>query len=69
MWYSAGIPSQSNDFIATVSVPKSYENYIVKTQLFMCLPLLVLRPDLNLSQDLRKVSQGIFQKNQKMTKL
>jgi hypothetical protein len=28
----------SNDFIATVPVPKSYENYIVKNQLFMCLP-------------------------------
>jgi hypothetical protein len=28
----------------------------------MCLPLLVLRPDLDSSQDSRKVSLGIFQK-------
>jgi hypothetical protein len=39
IWYSPGFPSQSNDFTATVPVPKSYENYIVKNQLFMCLPL------------------------------
>jgi hypothetical protein len=32
------IPSQSIDFIATVPVPKSYENHTVKKQLFMCLP-------------------------------
>jgi hypothetical protein len=28
----------------------------------MCSPLLVLRPDLDSSQDSRKVSQGIFKK-------
>ena len=32
-------------------------------------PLLVLRPDLDSSQDLVKASQGIFQKNQKLTNL
>ena len=37
---------------------------------FLCVyPLLVLRPDLDSSQDSRKVSQGIFQKNQKLAKL
>ena len=40
-----------------------------KKQLFMFFPVLVLRPDLNSSQDSGKVSQGIFQKIQKMTKL
>ena len=35
IWESRGIPSQSNNFTATVPVPKSYENYIVKNQLFM----------------------------------
>ena len=30
--------SHRNDFTATVPVPKSSENHIVKNQLFMCLP-------------------------------
>ena len=37
---------------------------------FLCVyPLPVLRPDLDSSQDSRKVSPGIFQKYQKLTKL
>jgi hypothetical protein len=32
-------------------------------------PLLVLRPDLDSSQDSRKVSQGIFQKTSKIDKV
>ena len=32
---SIGIPSQSNDFTATVPEPKSYENYVVKIHIFM----------------------------------
>ena len=40
-----------------------------KINIFYSDPLLVLRPDLDSSQDLMKVSQGIFQKNQKLTKL
>ena len=37
---------------------------------FLCVyPLPVLRPDLDSSQDSRKVSQGIFQKIPKLTKL
>ena len=60
---SRGIPSQSNDFTPTVLVPKAYENHILKNQ------LLVLRPDLDSSQDSRKVGQRIFQKIQKLTKL
>jgi hypothetical protein len=46
----------------TVPIQKSYKNHIEKT-IFLCVhPMLVSRPDLDLSQDLRKVSQGIFQK-------
>jgi hypothetical protein len=40
-----------------------------KTNFLYVYPLLVLRPDLDSSQDSRKISQGIFQKNQKLTKL
>ena len=64
-----GICGQSNDFTARALLPKSYENHIVKNQLFMFLPLLVWRPGLNSSQDWREVSQEIFLKNQKLTKL
>ena len=56
-----GIPSQSNDFTATVLLPKSEENQIEKTN-FLFVYLLVLRPDLDSPQDSRKVSPGIFQK-------
>jgi hypothetical protein len=35
----------------------------------MYLPLLVLRPDLDSSQDSRKVGQGIFPKNPKTDKV
>jgi hypothetical protein len=66
---SMGICGQSNDFTARALLPKSYENHIVKNQLFMFLPLLVWRPGLNSSQDSREVSQEIFLKNQKLTKL
>ena len=55
------IYSQSNDFTATVPVPKSYENYIVKNQLFMCLqlyPLLLLRPNLDSSHESMKVTMA-----------
>jgi hypothetical protein len=37
-----------------------------ENQLLCVYPLLVLRPDLDSSQDSRKVSQGIFQKNPKI---
>ena len=40
-----------------------------KINIFYSDPLLVLRPDLDSSQDLVKASQGIFHKNQKLTKL
>ena len=40
-----------------------------KINIFYSDPLLVLRPDLDSSQDLVKASQGIFLKNQKLTKL
>ena len=30
--------SQSDDFTAAVPLPKSYENYAVKIEFFMCLP-------------------------------
>ena len=40
-----------------------------KINIFYSDPLLVLRPDLDSSQDLVKASQGIFQKNQKLTNL
>ena len=40
-----------------------------KINIFYSDPLLVLRPDLDSSQDLVKASQGIFLKKQKMTKL
>jgi hypothetical protein len=33
------IPGQSNNFTAIVPVPESYENCLVETQIFMCLPL------------------------------
>jgi hypothetical protein len=58
---------------ATISQRQyQYQNHMKITQkksTFMCLPLLVLRPDLHSSQDSRKVSQGIFQKIQKLAKL
>ena len=57
------------DFTPTVPVPKSYENHMKKTDFLCVYPLLVLRPDLDSSQDFMKFSQGIFQKNQKLTKL
>ena len=34
----AGWPGQSNNFTATVPVPKSFENHILKNPPFMCLP-------------------------------
>jgi len=40
-----------------------------KTNFLYVYPLLVLRPDLDSSQYSRKVSRGIFRKNQKMAKL
>jgi hypothetical protein len=40
-----------------------------KINIFYSDPLLVLRPDLDSSQNLVKASQGIFLKKQKMTKL
>jgi hypothetical protein len=40
-----------------------------KTNIFYSDPLLVLRPDLDSSQDLVKASRGIFNQNQKLTKL
>jgi hypothetical protein len=39
IWKSRGIPSQSNDFTATVPVTKSYENHIEKNQLLCVYPL------------------------------
>ena len=56
---NTGIPSQSNNFTATVLVQKSYKDHTVKSQLFIFVPLLVfmlvLTPDSDSSQDLRKV--------------
>ena len=40
-----------------------------KINIFYSDPLLVLRPDLDSSQDLVEASQEIFQKNQKLTNL
>ena len=40
-----------------------------KINIFYSDPLPDLRPDLESSQDLVKASQGIFQKNKKLTKL
>ena len=59
---------------ATISQRQyQYQNHWKITQKktnFLCIyPLLVLGPDLDPSQDSRKVSQGIFQKIPKLTKL
>jgi hypothetical protein len=59
IWEYIRIPSQSNNFTA-------FEIHIVKNLLLMCLPRLVLRPDLHPSQYSRKVRQGIFEKNPKI---
>ena len=48
-----------SDSTSTKIIPKSN-----RKKTFLCVYLLVLRPELNSSQDSRKVSQGIFQKNQ-----
>ena len=59
---------------ATISQRQyGYQNHrkiTYKKTNFLCVyPLPVLRPDLDSSQDSRKVSQGIFQKIPKLTKL
>jgi hypothetical protein len=40
-----------------------------KNQFLYVYPLIVLRPELDSSQDSRKVSRGFFRKNQKLAKL